>query len=105
MGCGASDASVHRTPESGIRNPNPDTIADYPLLLDVQSDLIAELGTHVVGPLCPAAAMTDRLLKTLTPVFEVEGEHYVMLTPQLVRIPERRLGTSVAGLDLLITGI
>jgi len=82
----------------------------------VQSDLIAALGTRVVVPLCPAAAMTGRLLKTLTPVFEVDGEQYVMLTPQLAGIPERRLGTRVAdlaqrreeiiaALDLLITGI
>jgi toxin CcdB len=98
------------------RNPNPDTVADYPLLLDVQSDLIAELGTRVVVPLCPAAAMTGKLLKTLTPVFEVEGQQYVMLTPQLAGIPETRLGTRVgnlaqrrdeilAALDLLTTGI
>ncbi len=33
------------------RNPNPETTADYPLLLDVQSDLIAELGTRVVVPI------------------------------------------------------
>jgi len=98
------------------QNPNPDTVADYPLLLDVQSDLIAELGTRVVVPLCPATAMTGKLLRTLTPVFQVEGEQYAMLTPQLAGIPERRLGTRVAdlaqrrdeivaALDLLITGI
>ncbi len=98
------------------RNPNPDSIADFPLLLDVQSDLIAELGSRVVVPLCPAAAMAGKLLRTLTPVFQVEGEQYAMLTPQLAGIPERRLGARVtdlaqhrdeilAALDLLITGI
>ena len=98
------------------RNPNPETTADYPLLLDVQSDLIAELGTRVVVPLCPAEATKGKLLRTLTPVFEVAGEQYVMLTPQLAGIPVRRLGTKVAdltqhrdeivaALDLLITGI
>jgi toxin CcdB len=71
------------------RNPNPDTVADYPLLLNVQSDLIAELGTRVVVPLCPAAAMKGKLLDTLTPVFEVEGKQYAMLTPQLAGIPKK----------------
>lgn len=55
------------------RNSNPATSADYPLLLDVQSDLLADLGTRVVVPLCPACAMQGRLLKTLTPVFEVRA--------------------------------
>jgi toxin CcdB len=98
------------------RNPNPDTVADYPLLLNVQSDLIAELGTRVVVPLCPAAAMKGKLLDTLTPVFEVEGKQYAMLTPQLAGIPKKHLGTQIAdlvqrrdeiiaALDLLITGI
>lgn len=98
------------------RNRNPDTAADYPLLLDVQSGLVADLATRVVVPLCPAAAMKDKLLKTLTPVFEVEGEQYAMLTPQLAGIAKKQLGTQVAdlaqrrdeivaALDLLITGI
>jgi hypothetical protein len=58
------------------RNPNPETTADYPLLLDVQSDLIAELGTRVVVPLCPAEATKGKLLRTLTPGLEVAGEQY-----------------------------
>lgn len=98
------------------RNSNPATSADYPLLLDVQSDLLADLGTRVVVPLCPACAMQGRLLKTLTPVFEVEGRAYAMLTPQLAGISKKQLGTMVvdlaafrgeiiAALDLLMTGI
>lgn len=80
------------------RNPNPVTVADYPLLLDLQSDLMAALGTRVVVPLCPAAAMKGKLLRTLAPVFEVEGEQYAMLTPQLAGIPKTYLGTQIADL-------
>ncbi len=98
------------------RNPNPNTSANYPLLLDVQSDLMADIGTRVVVPLCPASAMQGQMLKTLTPVFKIEGEQYTMLTPQLAGIPEKNLGTPVAdlakyrdemiaALDLLITSI
>lgn len=97
------------------RNPNPDTQATYPLLLDVQSDLISELGTRVVVPFCPAAAMKGKLLKILTPVFEVEGKQYAMLTPQLAGISKQQVGPQVAdlarhrdeiiaALDLLLTG-
>lgn len=38
-------------------NINPATRAAVPLLLDVQSDLLAELGTRVVVPLYPASEM------------------------------------------------
>lgn len=98
------------------RNPNPHTAADYPLLLDVQSDLLADLGTRVVVPLCPASAMSGKLLKTLTPVFEIEGKPYAMLTPQLAGVSKRDIGPRVAdlaqgrdeviaALDVLITGM
>lgn len=98
------------------RNPNPDTKAACPLLLDVQSDLVADLNTRVVVPLCPASAMKGKLIKTLTPVFEIGGKQYAMLTPQLAGVSKQQVGVKVAdlaqrrdeiiaALDLLITGI
>jgi len=101
---------------SVFRNDNRDTVADYPLLLDVQSDLLADLATRVVIPLCLADTMQGKLLKTLTPTFQVESKEYAMLTPQLAGIARQHLGTQVgdltphrdeiiAALDFLITGI
>jgi toxin CcdB len=101
---------------SVYRNANPDSKAAYPFLLDVQSDLIAELATRVVVPLSPAAAMKGKLIKTLTPLFDIDGKPYAMLTPQLAGISRKQLGAKVgdlsaqrddilAALDLLITGI
>jgi len=98
------------------KNTNSATKAAVPFLLDVQSDLIAELGTRVVVPLLTASAMKGKILKTLTPTFEIEGRQYVMVTPQLAGIAKKQLGTRVAelsaqrdeiiaALDLLITGI
>lgn len=104
-----SQFSVHR-------NPNPDTNAATPFLLDVQSDLMAELGTRVVVPLRPASTMRGALIKTLTPVFKVDGKQYAMITPQLAGISTKKMGAKIAdlaghrneiiaALDLLITGI
>jgi toxin CcdB len=98
------------------RNPNPGTKAAFPLLLDVQSDLIVDLDTRVVVPLCPASARKGQLIGTLTPVFEIDGKSYVMLTPQLAGISKNQVGAIVAdlslhrheivaALDLLMTGI
>lgn len=97
-------------------NINAATRAAVPLLLDVQSNLLAELGTRVVVPLYPASTLQEKMLKTLTPRFEIEGQPYVMLTPQMAGIANKQLGPMVAdlaarrdeiiaALDLLITGI
>lgn len=98
------------------RNPNPATRASVPYLLDVQHDLLTDLATRVVVPLCPADAMQGRLIKTLMPVFEVEGGRYAMLTPQLAGVSRKQMGEVagdlagqrgeiLAALDLLVTGI
>ncbi|TBV08574.1 CcdB family protein [Phytopseudomonas dryadis] len=98
------------------KNTNAATKVAVPFLLDVQSDLIAELGTRVVVPLYRVAAMKGKMLETLTPIFEIEDDQYVMMTPQLAGIAKKQLGPIVvdlsvqrddiiAALDLLITGI
>ncbi|MBE7421003.1 MAG: Toxin CcdB [Rhodocyclaceae bacterium] len=98
------------------RNPNPQSKARVPFLLDVQSDLLADLGTRVVVPLCPASAMKGKLVKTLMPTFQIDGKAYAMLTPQLAGIERKQMGAEVAdlsarraeiiaALDLLLTGI
>jgi toxin CcdB len=98
------------------RNTNPATKAAVPYLLNVQSDLIEDLGTRVAVPLYPATAMKGKTIRTLTPIFEIDGKPYVMMTPQLAGIPKKLLGVSVtelsakrdeiiSALDFLITGI
>ena len=99
------------------RNRNAATKARYPLLLNVQADLLGELGTRVVVPMTPATPVARRAaMRTLTPVLEVDGKEYVLMIPQLAGIAARELGPPVAdlssqrpavlaALDLLFTGI
>ncbi len=99
------------------RNRNDATKSRFPLLLDVQTDLLAGLATRVVVPLAPASPATSRAtIRTLTPVVRIEGADYVALIPQLAGIVARELGEPVAdlgaqrpaileALDLLLTGI
>lgn len=97
------------------RNTNPATRDRFPLLLDVQNDLLAELGTRVVVPLAPVSGMPAPPMTRLMPVMNVDGADYVMFTQQLAGIPRRLLDESVAdlssrrddvlaALDFLITG-
>jgi toxin CcdB len=98
------------------KNRNESTRARFPLLLDVQSDLLEPLETRVVVPLSPALTARSRAMRVLTPNISVAGKEYLMITPQLAGISVRDLGTLVdsvpsergkiiGALDLLITGI
>ena len=99
------------------RNRNDATKSRFPLLLDVQADLLSGLGTRAVIPLAPASAEARRAtMHTLTPVFRIHGKDYIAVTPQLAAIVARELGEPVAdlraerpaildALDLLFTGI
>ncbi len=98
------------------KNRNEATRGRFPLLLDVQSDLLQPLNTRVVVPLSPVATARVRAMEVLTPKLPVAGKEYVMVTSQLAGISMRELGTIVdtvsgerakiiGALDLLITGI
>jgi toxin CcdB len=98
------------------RNKNPSTQSAVPYLLDIQSDLLESLETRVVVPLCATAAVQGKILRTLTPILEIEGDPFVMLTPQLAGVSRSELGapiarleqhrfTIIAAIDFLVTGI
>lgn len=98
------------------RNQNARTKTRIPLLLDVQSDLVSDLGTRVVIPLAWTTAFKGKVLRTLTLVVEIAGKSYLVLTPQLAGIAQKELGPPVAdisarrdeiiaALDFLISGI
>ena len=100
-----------------FRNRNAATSARYPLLLNVQSDLIAETGTRVVVPLLPATRNRASLaISGLAPEIDIDGKAYVLVVPLLAAIDVADLGpiaadlsparaTIMAALDLLISGI
>lgn len=66
-------------------------------LLDCQSALLAELETRVVVPLMPAAAMP--VATRLNPIFQIEGEKFVMATQLIFAIPRARLTRPIDNLS------
>lgn len=98
-----------------FQNLNPRTNGAIPFLLDVQSALLAELGTRVVVPLYRTEAAGVQPLSRLTPVVQFQGQPLVAMVPELAGIPRRELGP-VSGdlassrdeilraMDLLLTG-
>jgi len=97
-------------------NKNARSKKAFPYLLDIQSDLLDELQTTVVIPLCKAAQLQDQIIAKLCPTLEISGEKFVALSQQLAGIDRSQLGkeiTNVSGhrsqliaaIDFLISGI
>ena len=97
------------------RNKNPKSKAVFPLLVDIQSDLLDELQTRVVVPLSKSAGLAKKPVTHLTPILEFEGEKYVLITPQLAGVARSDLGptagtlanqrqTIISAMDFLLSG-
>ncbi|MFQ5344370.1 MAG: CcdB family protein [Mariprofundus sp.] len=97
------------------RNPNPETNAFIPYLLDVQADLLDILGTRVVIPLHTLESLS-KPLRHLNPVLEVDGEKLVLSTVELAGVSVAILGEPagnvrshrddiITALDFVFTGI
>jgi toxin CcdB len=97
------------------RNKNARSKTLFPLLVDVQSDLLEDLQTRVVIPLSKVAALTRKPVSQLTPLIEFEESSYVLVTPQLAGVARSELGIAagsvaqsrdviLAAMDFLLLG-
>jgi toxin CcdB len=96
-----------------FRNPRG---RPYPVLLDVQADLLSALATRVVVPMARLSGYGVRPITLLNPTVKVAGVEYVLVFQELAAIPASALGKPigslashrsalVAAIDLLFTGI
>ena len=74
------------------RNENTASRDRFPLLVEVQADLLEGLDTCVVVPLGTDARLTGFPAQYLTPVIPFQGKSYALLTPQLAGISREELG-------------
>lgn len=97
-------------------NPNKATKKTYPYLLDIQSNLLDELRTTVVVPLCATSLAGKAALTRLCPTLEIEGKKFIAITQQIAGIDRKSLGKEVcdlaryrseiiAALDFIVSGI
>ena len=82
-----------------FKNESAQTSRKFPFFLLLQSDLLQQLTTAVVAPLGRASIVGGKLVGTLAPVLEIDGESFVMYTPELAAIPASVLRKRVANLD------
>jgi toxin CcdB len=73
-------------------NKNLRSRSVFPMLVDVQAELLRDLETRVVIPLVKRAAFTSFPLGLVMPTVEIEGEAYLLVTPQLAGVSRADLG-------------
>lgn len=99
---------------SVYKNKNARARSAFPLLVDVQSDLLESLNTRVVIPMTKVVALTKKTVSHLTPEVSFSGDRYVLMTPQLAGVVRAELGplagtlvnerqTILAAMDFLLT--
>lgn len=97
-------------------NPNKATKKTYPYLLDIQTNLLNDLRTTVVIPLCATSTAKKAAITKLCPTFKIQGKSFIALTQQIAGINRNALGDEVcnlskyqseivAALDFIISGI
>lgn len=97
-------------------NPNRATKKTYPYLLDIQSNLLDELRTTVVIPLCQASLAGSPAITKLCPLVTIDNESFIALTQQIAGLDRQALGKEkcdlssyrseiVDSFDFLISGI
>ena len=98
---------VHEHPGERMRR-------EYPLVIELQSDLLVSLDVCVIAPLRRLELITP--IRRLNPVFDVQGIKVVLAPTEIVGIRRNLLGRPVgslaaeryaitAALDLILTGV
>lgn len=82
---------VHRNPEQATR-------ARVPFVVDLQSDLLADLPTRLVAPLRMRDDTMASAPRRLCPAFDVQGLEVVLYPHEMAGLPAKLLGRPVASL-------
>jgi toxin CcdB len=96
-------------------NMNNSTKTQYPFLLDVQNRILDSLDTRLVIPISLFSNFHNKPITKLTPIIQINGVEYIILTSQMAGIQKKMLGSFVCdvseqrqeildALDFLIVG-
>jgi toxin CcdB len=81
-----------------FENPSPRIRDVYPYVVDIQSDLLSSLATHMVVPLAMTALAATDLPRRLCPVMNVEGQSLMLVPFEAAPLDKRLLKKKMASL-------
>lgn len=70
-----------------------------PYVLDVQSDIFADIGSRVVIPLVLATSIKNEAMPRLKPILRLADDSYALITTDIGAMPTSLLGARVANLQ------
>jgi len=88
----------------------------YPLLVDIQHELLETLSTRLVVPLTPCALYEGKAPQTMCPTIHLEQGAFIFMPQYMSSVPIQALGEKVGSIDtfreeviraidLLMTGV
>lgn len=98
------------------QNPNPASREQFPYLLDIQNNLLDDLRTTIVVPLCPSASVAHIAISKLNPVLNIGGDRFTAIVQDMAGVDRRQLGREacdlthyraeiITAVDFLLSGI
>lgn len=101
---------------TAYENLNPASRDQFPLLLDIQANLLDELRTVLIVPLCPSETVARFAISRLNPVLKIAGSSYTAMVQDMAGMNRNQLGPAVcdladyksdiiAAVDFLLAGI
>lgn len=73
---------------------------DRPYVIDLQNNLLSELGTRLVAPLQRKSSVDSaEIIDELMPIVTIDGEAFVLFTQEAAAYPVRGLGPALADLS------
>lgn len=84
---------------NAYENPSKASKRAYPYLLDIQSNLLEDLSTTIVIPLCSMHFAGKAVITKLCPILEVKGELFIAFTQQVAGTHKNALGKEVCDLS------
>lgn len=77
-------------------NRNPASRKQFPYFIDIQSNLLRDLPTTVVIPLCAPASVHGKPITRLCPLLQIDAQNWIAMSQQLAGIERKLLGEAVA---------
>ncbi len=81
------------------KNTNHATKEIYPYLLDIQTNLLDDLRTTIVIPLCPISMASGTKMAKLCPIVEIDNAEYIVLAAQISGVDRHILGQKISNLS------
>ncbi|MCC8420414.1 MULTISPECIES: CcdB family protein [Photorhabdus] len=75
---------------AAYRNKSPKSREQYPFIIDIQNGLLNDYDSRVIMPIALLSDKNSRV-KALTPVIEIKGDQYVVITKSVITVAKSKL--------------